>query len=154
MLLSLGKSLMRRPLTTVFGIAAIGLGLVGGALVFGSLLSLGAPPVLLSQRILSLATKVALVLTGVFLLRRSRGAVALLLVTLLFSLADSAVTYALLLEPAPSGLSQAGQVGRAFGRVVGLVLPLVCYLGLLGYLLLPKTRMEFRSTGPGGRVAR
>jgi hypothetical protein len=35
------------------------------------------------------------------------------------------------------------RAGQAFGHIVALILPLVAYAMIIGYLMLPQTRREF-----------
>jgi hypothetical protein len=144
-----GSGIMRRPLTTFFGITAICFGVLGTMWMFLSLAAVLSTrshaqfQLMLIDRVLALGTKWALCLTGIFLLMRSRVVVPALVVTLMASTVDSLLVYGFLMGPIPEGLSSAGYAGRIVGHLVALVLPPIMYLALLFYLTRPKTREEF-----------
>jgi hypothetical protein len=139
---------MKSKLTTVFGILAICYGLFGSYLTV-----LGLIPVLprldpdrhslfLMERFLCFSAKAGLLTVGILMLVRSRFALPLLLVIVLFLVADS-VTTIKLSGPLPDGLSKTARAGQLSGRVLALTLPLILHMLLLGYLCLSKTRLEF-----------
>jgi hypothetical protein len=141
---------VKRTLTTVFGIAAICLALLGGVVALLGLVALMsvAPEhraLLVLERGICLAAKAGLLLAGVLVLMRSKLALPVLILTLLLSVADSVLMYSFFMGPIPDGMSAGSKAGRVFGRFVGLVLPPVLYVGLIVYLCLPKTRAELGS---------
>ena len=140
----------RRVMTTFLGVSAIALGLLGVALVCAThgttvILQPAATVSFENEMALSLTAKCLLVCVGVLVLRRSRWALFFTFLLLVASTADSVLTLGWLLPPVPPNLTAAGRMGRAVGRGSGAVVPFILYLLLIVYLLLPRTRAEFKS---------
>jgi hypothetical protein len=141
---------MSRNVAVVCGVIAIVTALAGGivaALGVSRLPEVGTEgrPLFIVARGLSLAAKLGLLVTGVMLVRGSKGALPAVIVTLVLSLAHSMVQ-CVVLPPIPEGLSQAGRVGRHVGRTLGLWGPPVLYVALIAVLI----RARHRTPGPSG----
>jgi uncharacterized membrane protein len=139
---------MPQKRTTYLAIVAVSLGTVGLLWHFSRLGDLSkVDPNQHDLRVLEsvvlIATKASLILTGILILKRSKQAIAWLLCTLVLSIIHSTLVYQFFLAPIPANLSDAGRAGRVAGEVTGLVIAPVLYIGLLCYLLLPRTRAEF-----------
>jgi hypothetical protein len=142
---------MRSSLITVIGIVAICIGGVGFLLIAPQLAGFtlaGATPddrLFFADRVVALATKISLIVTGILLIRRSRLALPALVVTLVLSLVDSLAVNAWFLPAIPAGLSAAGRAGRIFGRAAASWLPAGLYFLALWYLTRPKIWAKFPS---------
>jgi hypothetical protein len=107
------------------------------------------------QFALSIATKAALLATGMMVITRSPAAMPLLVVTLLLSVAHSVLMQWWMQGPVVTPtLSAAGRAGRIAGFETGLWLAPVLYLLLIAYLRTPASRVEFGSgpAAPGSMI--
>jgi len=95
---------------------------------------------------IAVLTKLSLIAAGIFLVQRSRAAWFAILGVLVLSTIHSLAISLWFMPSVSPQLSTAGQAGRVFGRVIGLVLPLLFYIGVMIYLCTSNARKEFVSS--------
>ena len=141
----------RRGITTALGsvvLAVAGLGFLGSSfglltVIFGLRTSAVPYPVLLINSVLSVLSKVGLLILGVFLIRRRPLVTSAATVGLAVSLIDSVYFIFAVVPPMRSRVDSALTGVFNFGAWIPAVLSALLYLCIFVYLGQPSSRREF-----------